>query len=495
MLSALLSFRGVLFFWVVYGMAHAGLRLGVSRTLTVDDARANELTQTLAWGYQIRQPPLYEWLLWSVQQLLGPGIESHLLVRYSLIACLGLATFGAVLAAVKDEKWAAVASFSLVLSYPVAWTFHEWATQTILLCIACMLTVHAAIRFFERPDAQKAALLGLAIAVGFYSKFSFPLFLGGLLLAALSLREARARFTDPRLLISGAIATIAMSPYLLWLMLVQGDVVADLSAHLVQGGQSHLERTAYGLWRLAVSVVTFLLPWVLLVALLAPVAFQKTPPNAAAPSVAERLALRAMLFAALLAAIGIVATGATNIAARYMHPILFIAPVYVFARIVRLAPDETRARQYVLFALSIALAVLVVRFAAVTDNPLTRQTGRGLLLPYAGLADALTARGIDDGTVLSPSVRDGGNLRAALPKLRVVASDSLRVERVPRRPSDNRSCVLVWPEEKDAAARQMASFDPGAVEKIEILDRPGLIAMRAASWSLVRLDPNSQACR
>jgi hypothetical protein len=41
----------------------------------------------------------------------------------------------------------------------------------------------------------------------------------------------------------------------------------------------------------------------------------------------------------------------------------------------------------------------------------------------------------------------------------------------------------------------MASFDPGAVEKIEIPDRPGLIAMRASRWSLVRLDPNSQACR
>jgi hypothetical protein len=81
MLSALLSFRGVLLFWFVYGLAHAGLRLGVSRTLTIDDARANELTQTFAWGYQIRQPPLYEWLLWCVQQFLGPGIESHLFVR------------------------------------------------------------------------------------------------------------------------------------------------------------------------------------------------------------------------------------------------------------------------------------------------------------------------------------------------------------------------------------------------------------------------------
>jgi hypothetical protein len=198
----------------------------------------------------------------------------------------------------------------------------------------------------------------------------------------------------------------------------------------------------------------------------------------------------------LLAAIGIVATGATNIAARYMHPILFIAPVFVFARIVRLAPGEARARQYVLFALSIALAVLVVRFAAVTDNPLTRQTGRGLLLPYAGLADALKARGIVDGTAVSPSVREAGNLRAALPNLRVVARDSLRVERVPRRASDERSCILVWRDGEDGEVRGIASFDPAAVEKIEIQkEAGGLIATRAAKWRMVRLDPNSPACR
>src|SRR5690606_21231528 len=192
-ISALLSFRGVFLFWVVYGLLHAALRLGVSRTLIIDDARANELAQTFALGYQVRQPPLYEWLLWSVQQFLGPGIESHLFVRYSLIACIGLATFGAVRAAVKDDRWAAAASFSLILSYPVGWTFHEWATQTILLCIACMLTIHAAIRFFERPGAGAAAFLGIALALGFYAKFSFPLFLGGLLLAALSVRETRNR--------------------------------------------------------------------------------------------------------------------------------------------------------------------------------------------------------------------------------------------------------------------------------------------------------------
>src|SRR5690606_25945613 len=141
--------------------------------------------------------------------------------------------------------------------------------------------------------------------------------------------------------------------------------------------------------------------------------------GAPAPAPVEQLVLRTMLFAAALAALGIAATGATNIAARYMHPILFVAPVYVFARIARLAPGQDRARQYALFAIAIALVIFAVRLVAATDNPVTRKAERGLLLPYAGLAEAVKARGIEEGTVISPSVREAGNLRAALPDLRV----------------------------------------------------------------------------
>jgi hypothetical protein len=239
-----------------------------------------------------------------------------------------------------------------------------------------------------------------------------------------------------------------------------------------------------------------LLPWAALVAFGAPSAFM--PPAAGAParSMAERLTFRTMLFALALAAVGIAAWGATNVAARYMHPILVIAPVYVFARIARLAPGEERIRQYATFAVAVAIVILTVRFAAAVDNPLTQWTERRFLLPYAGLADALKERGIEDGTVVGPDVREAGNIRAFLPNLRVVAGDSLRVERVPRRASDERSCVLVWTELHDAGARRMAPFDPAAAEKIEVRKEPGgLIATRAATWSMVRLDPNAQVCR
>ena len=84
LLDRLLSLRGVIAFWAVYGVAHAVLRLSISRTLTLDDSRASELVQTLSLGYQLRQPPLYEWLLWLSQRAFGSGIESHLAERWDL---------------------------------------------------------------------------------------------------------------------------------------------------------------------------------------------------------------------------------------------------------------------------------------------------------------------------------------------------------------------------------------------------------------------------
>lgn len=495
-LSLLLSFRGVVVFWIVYGIAHALLRLSISRTLTLDDSRASELAQTLSPGYQVRQPPLYEWLLWGSQQLLGAGIESHLLVRYSLIAALGIATFGAVRAATASEGWAAAASLSLVFSYPVGWTFHEWATQTILLCIACMATMHAAIRFLDRPNWPRTIWLGLAMTLGCYAKFSYPLFLAALLLAALSLPEARRRLFDARLLVSAAIAILALFPYALWVLQVNGNIAAEISAHLIQEPVSHFRRALIGLGRLAISMPLFLLPWLLFVALLAPPAFLRQVGETAAAGNAEKLSLRTMLFAALLAAVGIAALGATNIAERYMHPILIVAPVYVFARVRRIADRPEMVRNAGLFAAGAAIFLFVFRFAAATDNPLTQNLSRGLLAPYAGLAELLKARGITEGTVLTVRVREAGNLRAFNPDLRVIAKDSLRPMPPPRRPADNRSCVLLWAERQEREAASIAPLGGLQIERLDVEASASVIfGTRPGTWFMARLEPGSPACR
>jgi hypothetical protein len=495
LLPALLSLHGVIVFWIAHGLAHSLLRLSMTRTLTLDDSRESELVQNFALGYQVRQPPLYEWLLWLSQQAFGTGIESHLVVRYSLIAALGVATFGAARAAIKDDRWAAVASLSLAFSYPVGWTFHEWATQTILLCIACMATLHSAIRFFESPALRTAVWLGLAIGLGLQAKYSYPLFLGALVIASATLPEARRRLSDPRLLISVLIALLMIAPFVGWIWQVQGNFTGEIAQHMIQDTRSHVVRALVGLWRLVRSIPAFLLPWLLIVVLLAPKAFLPARGQSSSPSMAERLTLRAMVIAALMAAVGIVAAGSTTVRVLYMHVVVFVAPVYVFARIARLTPDEEILRNFAIFAVATEIVLLAVRFIAATDNPITRRMDRGIAIDYEQIVDELTARGITSGTLIGVVVRDVGNIRASLPDLRIRAQDSFRTERPPRRLSDARSCVLIWRDGQENAARRIAAIDSIPVERIDPVSSPaGMILRREHRWFLARLDPRLPIC-
>jgi hypothetical protein len=489
-LDFLLSGPGVLVFWLCYGLIHAILRLNISRTLAIDDARATELTQNLALGYQARQPPLYEWLLWSSQQVFGTGIESDLFVRYLLIAGIGVSCFGAARAAIKDGRWAAVASLSLAFSYPVGWTFHEWATQTILLCIGCFATLHATLNWIEAPSPRAAFWLGAAIGFGLLSKFSFPLFLCGLLIACLTLPEARRKLTDRRLFISAVIALLMLLPYIVWLWQVHGNVAHAIAHTMIPQPKPYLSRVTTGLAHLAKSIPLFLLPWIAFVALFAPSAFgfaKGAPP----PRLAERLVLRTMLAAALLAAIGIVAIGATNIAERYMHPILIVAPVYAFARVARYYTKRAPVRPFVQLALGVALVIAVVRVIAVADNGFTRRADRLSQIPFRELAERLAKEGIARGTVLTFDVRESGNLRAFLPELRVIGRDSFRVERPPKTAGSGDSCVLIYRSgQEDAQA--IAGL---ATERLEISGAPSRLgAPRRETWFMARLDPRSAAC-
>jgi hypothetical protein len=70
---------------IAYGLVHSALRLSISQTLPIDDIRSNVYAQTFELGYVAKQPPLYEWLLWLVQQATGPTLLSFLLLKYALL--------------------------------------------------------------------------------------------------------------------------------------------------------------------------------------------------------------------------------------------------------------------------------------------------------------------------------------------------------------------------------------------------------------------------
>jgi hypothetical protein len=193
-----------------------------------------------------------------------------------------------------------------------------------------------------------------------------------------------------------------------------------------------------------------------------------------------------MIFSAVAAALGIVIYGATYVRSLYMHPILMVAPVYVFARIARLTRDGDTVNRFAAVAVMTMIFMLGFRFVAASNNFITRSMHRGLLLPYEELAHALKARGMAEGTMLGVAVRDVGNLRAFFPNLRAMASDSFRIERPPLLPSNARACAVIWRSGQETQAAKFAEVDKLQAERVDI---------GRETWFVARLDPLSHACR
>ncbi len=156
LVSALLTPRGLVAFWLVFAASFILMLWLVSPGRTLQDALTAELLQRhLAGGYQLRNPPLYEWLLWAVQHLTGPGPLSYLVLRYSLIAAAGILFYAAVRRAVATPALAASFSLSLVLFYWFGWEVHHSVSHTLALLVAGLALWIAALAYADKPTALK----------------------------------------------------------------------------------------------------------------------------------------------------------------------------------------------------------------------------------------------------------------------------------------------------------------------------------------------------
>ncbi|HEY7382453.1 MAG TPA: glycosyltransferase family 39 protein [Beijerinckiaceae bacterium] len=507
LLDALLSWRGVLVYWSANALVFGLARYSVSRTLALDEARTVEMAQEFAAGYTARQPPLYDQASWLLAQLLGPGAPSHLVLRFVCIALIGLLTFAAVARATGQERSAAAASLSLSFHYFFGWYHHQWGTHTLVLCMAALWSFVALIDFAERPGGARALLLGAAIGLGLVSKFSFLLFLAGLFGAALTLPDLRRAAQSPWIVAAGVVALAVCAPYLIWLASVHADVLGTVQTHLVQTRQSHLVRALVGLGLLLWSLVAFTMPWAAIIAALVPRAFDPRVRRDVPPTLGERLAARTTVIAAALAAAGIVAAGATNVGERYMHPLLVLAPVIVFGRLAGVDGTAPKLRLVAGAAVSAAVVLVALRLALPTIDNLTQKTVRTANLPFEALAAQMAARGYDHGTALATDVREAGNLRSFLPRLRVVADvDSHRAVRTPPRPDAQGKCFAVarlfTAQQGQISAGDVAGrFETNALEPLG--NEPLVLEVRVGSgrgarrlyWGILDLRPESAACR
>ncbi|WP_422375599.1 ArnT family glycosyltransferase [Roseibium sp.] len=431
--------------WVIvalWGLSHLLLRALSTPVLGTDDMFENVLVQTLQPGYMLRQPPLYEWLLFSAQQVFGPTIWAALFVKYGLISIAALFLFLIARKAIAGPRLAALCAFSYSLYYQFGWNLHEGVTHTVVLTTACAMSAFFFLKALETRQLVFYLLFGAAAGAGLLGKHSYPIFVLALLLAALSDPVWRFRLRLGGLLLVPLAAALVYSPYAWWILSEGMKLLASVSDTMgVTAQTSHLNRAAEGLGKLAFGLVGFSVPLVpLLLLLFWPRYLGRRKPSVSAVNDVARLCGRTVLAMIILTALLIVLTGATYVKERHMHPLMLLLPVFLFADLERFGFQKQWR-----WLCAVLLAVVAVAFLARVPGLVAPDRfwcgGKCRhMKPYSELKSPLSGLGAANATLIADNGYTGGNLRVLFPDARLVT----KAIPSPEPPRDK--CFFVWEE-------------------------------------------------
>ncbi|WP_181703548.1 glycosyltransferase family 39 protein [Chthonobacter albigriseus] len=485
-----------------YGLLHAGLRLAFSATLPFDDALAEEtLQRTFALAYQVRNPPLWEWLIHLLHGLAGPGLTAHLVLRYGLMVAIGLSLRAAVEEATGDRRTAAAAAYSLFAFYWFGWHFHEFVTHTLLLITACLVHLRLTLRWIKAPDGRTALLLALVTAVGLITKWNFTLYLA-LLVAAMALRpETRRRLFDARLLGILPASALTLGPVLTGISQLGGDVVAMSRSNLI-GTKPYWERLAEGLGDAAANVPLFFMPWALLVG----IALYGSRKVDGGPVVGFLLRFSVLAVSALV--IGVAVLGVREIGTRYLYPIGLPMVVAALAVVAARGRGVRSGRIVAVAAPVLVVLVLAVRVTALASPGFTEKNRNRNYEPYAAVAMRLSEMGYGSAAFVTALHQESGNLIAALPDAMAGSAVTVRLMR-PMSYAAERTCVLFWnagyrtpgrPEPDLALPEALLALAPDAATRTAVdLEVPWaktlLGSPRVGVYRLIDLGRNAEPCR
>lgn len=423
-----------------------------------DDGEQLVFAQFLAGGYQLRNPPLYTWLVIAAQSVVGPSVVATLIVKFALLWLIYALLWQAARMMLDDRRLAALAALSPFALYYVAWDAIHGYSHSILVTVAYLFTVWAVLRLDRKGDVGAYALFGFAVGLGFLAKYAYGIFLGALLIAGVVDPDLRRRLLHPRLSITLAVAILVVLPHLLWVV----EQPHPLFPPAPEGARNYLIRVAAGLGHASVAFVGFLSPLWILWLLFFPRAFV---PRAAVPAfgpVRRWQRFLGVLFLALVAltAAVIVGLGTDQVRTHYMF-VFTLFPLYFFARVQAAGITDKAVLRFTAATTALAAVAVVgvvVKYAA---EPL-RCRGCQHHLPYADFARALRTAGFTQGMIVASWHPHplAGNFRAQFPDARVIDAKHPAVRPPPR--SEAGQCLLVWtpkPQPNGSDANRAATID------------------------------------
>lgn len=447
------TLSGILGFALAYGLVHSLARLGASRNLGEREPIENIYAQTLAAGYSPEQLPLYDWLVWGLQQALGPGVVSFLVLKYSLLLAMAGFMFLVARRVTGSPAWALVAVEGMALVYQIFWRLHETHTHLIGAVVCTLAVLWALMRCVDRQRQRDFALLTLIAGIGCLTQLTFPLYLLALGIASAVQAAIRRRLYTRKLLFALPLALLCITPYIAWLTQAP-DRLTLFTASMQPSAWADIGATPWlALWESIQTPLLALSPYLLFLFLIFPRVFSALIAHCRQSVDAHDATdwTRAIVYTVLLEwgvfVVVSVLFGLQRYSVQDLLVFFLIAIVALTDGARRSAPPEKAKRRYMQLAVLISVIALLVRLAHMyIHEPICKTCRWGE--PYAALADSLRADGFAGGTILTADSALGGNLRARFPDSRIVLTAQADFPTT----CQAKNCVLVNPGKANRSA-------------------------------------------
>jgi hypothetical protein len=505
--SRLYSLVGVIGVGAVYSAFHIIARLLASGNLGEDDPLDAILSQTLALGYLPEQPPLYDWALWLLGQITGPGALRFQLLKYGLLT----ATCGFIFLAARrvmkgDALWAFLSVEALALIYQISWRFHEGFTHAVGAMCAVAACFWALLRLIERQERKDCALFGVAIGLGVLTVTAFWIYLAALLAAAWLQPSIRAALLRPGIGLAIGIAAMIAAPHFIWLATTQEGIAAILPALKSGDPAEHARFALAGVRRAITEPIMYLSPLLFLYPLFFPATLTvlwrgtRLTPNAGGEPDLEQLILHMTLLSIAALMLGAVIFGIYRYPTHALMPLFLVTSIWLTAQARRAASHRRQFRRFVIMAVSVAIFAFFARLANMyVLEPVC--TICRWDIPYEELADEMQSRGFSSGRIITTDAELGGNLHRFFADARIALAGRRAYAPARAATGGTAKTALVWPADDDAerTAAYFRAFQPGLT--IGDLARSTTIRIpwrghiwkpdgyRRSAWRLLILEP------
>ncbi len=219
----------------------------------------------------------------------------------------------------------------------------------------------------------------------------------------------------------------------------------------------------------------------------------------ASPSPTIRLLVRFSLATIILLGLSIFVVGIANIREHYLYPVGLPLIVALWAAVAGSPREESVLRVTTAASILFGVLVLGIKVAMAASALMPSDKVAKDLVPYQGLAQALSSSGLGAEAFIASDHILAGQLIAAMPHATVV-SQSTRRAAVPGTYRPGQQCILIWPKGGTSARDLLAGLGiaetSAKISILSIFGSPGGMGpARRGEFELADLGRGAEPCR